>query len=285
MNLDHQYGNSYFFRSERERSGIVYTCDLGFIDLAHLRDLIDLTLFYYLYLTREGKNKRDSIFPTFGYKGHVRILNFIPSTDRLEMASSMAYDESVFHEIESYWRASLGNHHSAFSPEDLVSNALGTFVARRSITPSTVSDVDKFNRMATENIRFVLTNLRARDKSGTLDAFSKINNLWFKGEPFLIDYIQRRNFGGTIVKPRPWYVDNVPGCTPPPLPIDWLSPLLGGVQSYYLATYLRPRVGTKLSGFVPELPSVVSNRDFAFEIENIKTDASERYGERFDKPD
>jgi len=50
--------------------------------------------------------------------------------------ATRAYQESIFHEIESYWDHSTGEHHSAFSPEDFVSNYLGTYVASQAIARS-----------------------------------------------------------------------------------------------------------------------------------------------------
>lgn len=297
MTLDHKYGASGIFSGDR--SGIIYTCELGFVDLGHLRDLADLTLHYYLWLSREDNATSGSIITPFGYEGEVVLLQDISKDDVLNVASSMAYDESVFHEIETYWSTDLGDHYSSFSPEDLVSNALGTYVARLAIdsSPDTAWDLDKFNKEVTNNIYSTLTILGAQSRAGTLEALSKIENRWvagifvpIPGTPGVQGYLHRRNFGFPIVRPVIWTVPNVTGCGVGLPSLPWLSSLLGSTQSYYRATYTESYKAGPLGKPVsvvtgePLEPFTTTNVDFQADIGSIKAHAQIKYGADFDKP-
>jgi len=71
----------------------------------------------------------------------------------MDVARDAAYQESIFHEIESYWDHSTGEHHSAFSPEDFVSNYLGTYVASQAIATIRGSGEDFSSAMALPSLR------------------------------------------------------------------------------------------------------------------------------------
>jgi hypothetical protein len=98
------------------------TCTAGFVDLGHLRDFADLTIGYSRWLSRHHRAKDH--FNTLVYQGFVDILKEIPAERMIDLAPSIAFDQSIYYEIETYWSNVAGNHHSAFAPEDLVSNFL-----------------------------------------------------------------------------------------------------------------------------------------------------------------
>ena len=128
--LDHQYGaGTWAYANRAEVSGLAYTCSVGFIDLGHVRHVADLTYYYYGWL--HGATEPGDQLETVGHHGFVEITRQLPTNDPdilLQLARSIAYDESIFYEIETYWSELLGNHHSAFSPEDMVSNLTGAYV-------------------------------------------------------------------------------------------------------------------------------------------------------------
>src|SRR2546430_10748342 len=117
----HKYGGGDIY-------GPVYTCAAGFLDLGHLRDHIDLTKYYFSWL-RKLKFAKDASIPATAFDGIIVINKDIPKEDRIDVARSIAYSQSIAYEIFEYWSNVPGFHNSAFSPEDLVSNFLGTYVA------------------------------------------------------------------------------------------------------------------------------------------------------------
>ena len=88
---------------------------------------------------------------------------------------------------------SRGQHNSAFSPEDLCSNFVGTVVARLAI-----GEGGTFPRKVDAKLATVLKALLAQTPAETEKAFNKVKNKWvnfvnsdsWKKD----DYLRRRNF-------------------------------------------------------------------------------------------
>lgn len=275
--LGHRYGGG-------DKVGIAYSCKAGFVDLGHLRDLVDLTKFYYDTL-KAGKTE----LKPFKYDGKIFVTGTIPDEDAyIAVAQSMAFDESVFHEIETYFIGGPGSHNSSFSPEDLPSNYLGTVVAARAIKAG-----GDFDDAATKALTDVMSEVAAQDKNSALDAFDHVKGIWIDASgpfgmyppwaPASLRYLKRRNF-----TPLPWIVDDIVGCIggsstwPSTIP----QSLTGDPGQYYTGTFVvekelaRPddrrqeKLGTKLA---------IS--DFLTAIATVKQDAQQQYGSKYDKPD
>ena len=110
--------------------GIVYTGRAGFIDLGHLRETCDITEFVWTRL--QGSGGSSTLIPIV--QGEATIIKKVPQGRWLAVAQAIANDHALGHEISSYDVHSPGGHNSAFSPEDLCSNFVGTVVARRADT-------------------------------------------------------------------------------------------------------------------------------------------------------
>ena len=274
--LVHRYGTGIWgYVTRREHSGIVYSPAMGFIDIGHVRDLADLTLHYYLRLC-QGHARGDA-FPPFFYRGRIEILKPIPAEHLLAVARSLAYDQSVFHEIYTYWQPWLSGHHSAFSPEDLVSNLLGTHVGERAIVAG-----GDFNRAVTDALGGLLTGLGALPRAGTAAALEAITGRWIEGRFSELTYVRRRNFG---IRPiEPWLVPGLDGGGATAPPADLSPELPPGTREYYLATYAVPRTARR--GMQVD---TVRHTDFDADgplIARIRADASRpvMYGPTFDAP-
>jgi hypothetical protein len=234
-----------------------------------------LTLHYHLRLCRG--HARGDAFPPFFYRGRIEILKPIPEEHLLAVARSLAYDQSVFHEIYTYWRPWLSGHHSAFSPEDLVSNLLGTYVGERAIIMG-----GDFNRAVTDALGGLLTGLGALPRAGTAAALEAITDRWIKGRFSELRYVRRRNFG---IRPiDPWLVPGLDGGGRTAPPADLSPELPPGTRGYYLATYAVPRDACR--GMRVE---TVRHTEFDADgplVARIKADAARpvRYGPTFDVP-
>lgn len=193
-----------------EVNGLAYTCSVGFIDLGHIRHVADLTYFYYGWL-KEVAEPGDWL-KTVNHGGRIEIARRLPADDlntRLQIARSLAYDESLFYEIETYWSKLPGQHNSAFSPEDLVSNLVGTYVGEQAINYMRRKAVG-FDTAMSRVLAETLKRLGVLSVRQTRAALSKIDNVWFAGSAQSLGYLRRRNFGYDPV--TPWQLKGVEGC-------------------------------------------------------------------------
>ena len=104
----HKYGGGDIY-------GSIYTCAAGFLDLGHLRDHIDLTKYYFERL-KKFKFAKNASFTATAYDGIVTVNSNIPAADRIDVARSIAYTQSVAYEIFEYWRLVPGFHNRRSRP-------------------------------------------------------------------------------------------------------------------------------------------------------------------------
>src|SRR5262249_18013704 len=133
-----------------EVSGILYTCRGGFIDIAHVRDNADRTLYLTAQIGRIAVTGGSIPLLGEGAKRRVVVKPIDPALVRTyglrEVVTSLAewidYEASIWHEITTWygWSSTpFSERPSAFSPEDLYSNLVGakitgTIVRRQAAT-------------------------------------------------------------------------------------------------------------------------------------------------------
>jgi hypothetical protein len=290
-NLEHHYGSGLAeYRSGAERSGLLYTCSLGFVDLGHSRETTDFTWYYFNWLRRRGKSKPGDTFALLGdFGGTVTIRHDVPKDDHIRVARSIAYDQALFHEIVSYWIPLPAAHSSSFSPEDLVSNFVGTYVAERAIRALGAGKfAGNFDKAATAELIILLMKVQALPKNKALEAFDQVKGKWVVGnfldntDPVRPRYLRRRNFH--VAPIVPWLVLKEPACDPLSLPPDFQKQLPPDTRSFYeLEFNVDTALHARLGG------AVVRTAELDAHITNIKADASQPesaggYGSDFDKP-
>lgn len=302
--LKHRAGTGVFgMLLRREHSGTVYTCAAGFVDLGHLRDFADLTRHYYYALVRRAQNgvipsatRFDLLASHGGITGDVVLQRDIPAASVADLkgiiniARSISYDVSVIYEIQTYAQLRIGGRSSSFSPEDLVSNYLGTYVGGRALElqiansktlPTGPADklATTFDAAVTQELDALLLSLHAVDVPTTLAAFEKIDGQWV-GSSFPVpnfwntDYVRRRNFH---IRPiQPWLVREFGPCidTDWPEEVDRQLPL-DAVNAYLCTFNFEERFFNNL---------IFLSTQFDDYIQQIKADAVVRYGADFDKP-
>jgi len=226
------------------------------MDLGHLRETCDLTEFVWTRL--QGSGGSPTVIPTV--QGKATIINPVPRERFLAVAQAIANDDALGHEIWSYDEHSPGGHNSAFSPEDLCSNFVGTVVARLAIGEGGV-----FSRKVDAILAKVLKDLRAQTPAETAKAFNKVKTKWVNFIDSMSwmqdDYLRRRNFTR-----RPFKVGHPSDASTP----SWVMAGFGGAETFY--TYENTRVRT------------IPKTSFAAEITRIRADAKARYGNQFDQP-
>lgn len=295
--------------------GLIYTCAFGFIDLGHLRDVADVTRYYYLWLTTRKKTKAGQKLPTAGmnmpfgllrgwskwweehspqsYDGVVELTRDIAPDEVIDLARSLAYAEALVHELDTYWvnhpdapeewDKLHGLHNSAFSPEDLPSNYLGSYVAAKALRSTATS----FDVALTIELDALLGALDARAKADTDAALAAARGDWFV-PPLNRRFLARRNFHWDAIKPS--LVPNLPFCgSAPALPADLdLNPL--PKSDAFKATYYPV---FSIMRWLPVQPWNVWAGDigvkfessrFASEVARIRGDALKTYGAGAEAP-
>ena len=309
--LNHRAGTGWWdMLLRREHSGTLYTCGGGFIDLGHLRDYADLTRHYYYALVRSAKNgvipsgtQFDLLQSHGGITGHVFIQRDIPAanvtTDLkgiIDVARSISYDVSVIYEIQTWAQTRIGGRSSSFSPEDLVSNYLGTWVgwkaleiqiANSATLPTGPSNqlATTFDKAATQALADLLLRLHPVDVTKTREAFSKIDGLWVDSDKWPLafplpspnftnsGYVKRRNFH---VRPVvPWLVRNLDVCIDTDWPDDVDRQLPDDAVTAHLSYYEFDEP------FFDTL--IFLNTDFDKYITKVKEAAKAEFGNNFDQ--
>jgi hypothetical protein len=251
--------------------GTIYTSKAGFVDLGHLFAVANATgAAYQQIYAKNGAVGTVVATP----HGTATLTAAAPAAEWVELARSIAYDDSVAYEIQTFKGMGYlpqnqsyfpGNLNSSFSPEDLCSNYLGTVVAGNVLkSGSSTSGMISFAGNVNNEVRQLLMGLGAQSAADALRAFTLINGRWVDwsnlplnaaaASPF---YLKRRNFTY-----NPWLAGlptDQPGWAPTPFALT---------GTYY--TYRHT------TGF--------TNADFPKEIAAARTWALGKFGPNADKP-
>lgn len=175
-------GAHHYLGNKSENNGILYTKRGGFIDFGHLRDIIDWTA--YLYNLEKKSQHEGEVFVHLGFEAGVKSIAIkIPASEKEEnlllVASRIAYDLSIWHEITSWFGASavplVSEKFSSFSVEDAYSNLLGSKIAIEAIQSEL-----PFEQAVTEIIKRTLRELEAvSTKEETYQAMEAVREIWW----------------------------------------------------------------------------------------------------------
>jgi hypothetical protein len=249
-----------------ERKGEIYTRRGGFIDIAHLRNMADNTksIFDAIVASQGGPVTVQTRHGTF------TLTQKLPNDRTLwaDVAMTAANQDGLGYEIFTYGvrlnhkPLGMGMMSSAFSPEDLTSNYVGTYLAREALLSG-----EDFNAHMTAGINRVMTELEAVSPKETGEAMEKMKGHWMKrisgpASFFAWDSLLRRDF-----LRMPWFV---PGTEGTPSTPEWLTRPLPDVSSLFEYTHTW---GTKLPR--SEWPNW---------IQRVRDDAKARWGDGYDRP-
>jgi hypothetical protein len=210
----HIYGDPFAYPL-REKSGLIYTCRGGFVDLGHARDWADWTGFLAFRaksMLAAGGTLSLSPETTRSSRSSRRVRFIAQGTAPSDqvcilLAQRIAYEMAIWHEIITWFPAS-GQRYSAFSPEDNYSNLLGTYMGADALRNS-----KPFEDAVVDAIQAWLTTLRVRSSTETGQAFTAVQGRWWQNtwNPVADDAILRRHFDalGTVT---PWLVPSFSPC-------------------------------------------------------------------------
>lgn len=235
--------HGYYF-DWSERSGIVYTCRAGHIDIAHVRKAADLTG-YLAALTLQNIQAGRTQFQFKSAEPSVYFvtLTFPPGWNDLdpveqepvvrevsrEIGAHLAYTAMTWHEILTWFgyqpRPYKSEFPSAFSWEDGYSNLLGVHVAAAALSQE---DLD-FSEAVTDNLRQRLDELEVQPADVARQAAEAVQGQWY-GRRWFGTRIWKRNFDvglddGYVTPCLVPSVATCPGAQPQPLAIPALDSL------------------------------------------------------------
>lgn len=295
----------------REHNGLVYTCRGGFIDIAHIRDHADRTLYLALEIARALP---DGVTITMPEEGTLRRVIVKPLPAELlarhgrwavatTLASWAAYQLSVWHEVVTWygWESVKGVSEklSAFSPEDLYSNALGVKLAAGIVLSREVRTREEYEAAMTAWITEALRRLEVVEKVDARAAMQAVDGLWWDASKRLPDWrlVTRRalDFESPVsgwlvadaVADGPVALSLRRTCPkqPPPLPLQ-VPQTLGDAKIAELAV-----VELEFSSWIPEhfpLPIArgksVTQADFTAIVADIRQEGAKELGPDFDQP-
>ena len=190
-----------------EASGILYTCRGGFIDLAHVRDNTDRTLYLVSQIGHIAAS--GGTIPIIGEGAERRIVvkpldpHLVRAYGLREVVTSLAewvdFQASIWHEITTWYgwsSTAFFERPSAFSPEDLYSNLVGVKITgaiiRRHAAPSEL----EYNRAVTALLRDALVKLGPLPKDASRLAFEYVDGIWWDSTKRVPDnqLVRHRNF-------------------------------------------------------------------------------------------
>jgi hypothetical protein len=294
-----------------ERNGLVYTCRGGFIDTAHVRDYVDWALFLAAQIGRRATDGGEIVLPDEGGRRRV-IVRPLPAeiverfgfrTSVTALAQWLAFQLSIWHELATWfgWSSLPGfsERASAFSPEDLYSNMLGTKLMLAIVHQYAASSESIYNRAVDGWFKRALELLGPVPRGLGNDVTRALDGLWWDATRRLPDpkLVQRRYFeiGDPI---RPWLA---PDSRLPESVRSALDAACGGDRAPVVFTNRsRPR-GVTLSDYVSleiEVDDALAQQepfasrgrrltqsDFPELVAVVREQARAELGPRVDRPD
>lgn len=289
-----------------EANGLVFTCRAGFIDTAHLRDYADWTMFVGPALARELENGTTIALPPEAGARSI-VLEPIPAEwvaayGRRRLAVSMAewivFQMSIWHEIATWygWSALplFSERASAFSPEDLYSNALGIRLAAGVIAVRAAANDTSYDRTLDRWTRSALAELGAQDRDDGVVAADLVDGLWWDSSRRVPDerLILRRNFDLSLVA-VPWTIeqsgrvasrDGVGSCGSNVDPVPLVIPDALGDVRFEDFVSLQVQVEPAVAALLPIQGRTISQADFPEIVASIRAAALLEFGPRADSP-
>ena len=175
-------GPHKYLGDHRECNGIVYTKKGGFLDLAHLRDQADWTVYLYSQIKLSQKNGEVEL--QLGREGGLKTLKLnvppdLEQTDVILLAGRIAYDLSIWHEIATWFGASsipfVAERYSSFSIEDPYSNLMGVTLGMKAI-----KNALPYEEAMTSLLHGTLDSLQVVPTvDDTYQAMETVRNIWW----------------------------------------------------------------------------------------------------------
>ncbi len=295
---EHHYANML-----GEHNGIVYTCQAGHIDIAHVRKAADNTA----YVADESVRKMEAgetelVFRFTSPARFLVTLQYPPDWDQWSAADKrdaaqqaavtlgqyVSFIEATWHEIITWFGYRnvpfYPEFPSAFSWEDTFSNLLGTCLGGVALRDNEHS----YDEAMTIALRSELEDLGIQSRETALKASERVRGQWYSdGFLFLID-IKKRNLdiGSGDGYITPWLVAGVPECAgakPRRYPVPRLEEL--AAVGFQARLEIEPQAAKEKEVFTllhgqddRALQRIDPEMDFPRIMEFVRQDMIRRYG-------
>ncbi|MBL7714421.1 MAG: DUF4056 domain-containing protein [Bdellovibrionales bacterium] len=205
----------------KEKFGMVFTCNGGFVDVAHLRDNADWAAQIYLTLQDQvGTGASVPIRLETDLKSYTLELPKLTSQEVAALtpailgdaAVTLAFDAGVLHEIGTQFPQTvsgpkigaltdwaINERNSSFSLEDVYSNLIGAKLGIEAIRSS-----KPFNEAMTELLDQKLKDLKVVSLAQSREVYQSLKGTWWDSSPYKLDHknVRKKNFGYTgIITP------------------------------------------------------------------------------------
>ncbi|MCE5185909.1 MAG: DUF4056 domain-containing protein [Planctomycetaceae bacterium] len=287
-----------------EKNGLIYTCRGGFIDLGHVREAADRTVYAANLIynnVMKGKvafsfhiieKSEYQLMLTYPEDWYVRTESQRQQAARelsLNLGQYVAHNSLIWHEIITwYGYASTGlfsEQISSFSWEDTYSDELGTLLAVEAMRQSR-----PYDQAMTDVLYKKLRELDAQPPEVTSMACKQVYGHWFEGGFYFFVKMYKRNFdvGFRDGQVTPWLVPGVCSNTVVPAPCVVPSLTDQALQGFKAALTLKPKI-LEQSHIYNALAAdhgtaIRPDKDFPLLLNHIMEQAREKYGSGVDKP-
>ena len=280
----HYYGGSLF-----ENNGLIYTCRGGFIDTGHVRDWADWTLYLFQKLKTHFRSGKPLYLPNQGTE-MIRV-DIVPGTLPIDeatlllLAQRIAFDYSVWHEFATLMGYTIvpvfyDEVASAFSPEDLYSNLLGTLIGGKAIVRN-----ENYSRTVNNELHKTLHLLKPLTEQQTRSVLDSVEGHWWSRDRAVTDHnLVTRRYVDYQEKISPWRVP-VSACpSEPALPLS--IPQLtqqGHPLSAYYRMVIHPQ--KKIRSSFPAFDQDDAGKNFYKLLEQTRQIIRNMFGPKADLPD
>ncbi|AFJ48496.1 DUF4056 domain-containing protein [Shimwellia blattae] len=193
---EHQYNNSFMGVSAKllglsdETDGILYTGRGGFIDIAHVRDSADVTLWLFTHIWPQLGKAQSIILDEELAERRIVLSPFTPPSSPAArytlaawLSASLAFQLAAWHETAQWYGfesiPGFPEAVSAYSPEDLYSNLLGTRIAASLILSGHAKSLTLYNVAMTRALPDVLLRMGAETATETRFHFDMLDGQWW----------------------------------------------------------------------------------------------------------
>jgi hypothetical protein len=207
---------------DTESNGLVYTCRGGWIDVAHVREQADDVVFLALTIAPTLEQGSTLVIPGHGAPTTLQFAaipgRVISRAGRLHIATTLAAWATsrigVWHEVSTWYGyesvAGFSEQPSAFSPEDLYSNALGIRLGVALAIDHDFESEDEYDAAIESLIEEALHRLDAQPRSVARAVMSSLDGVWWDSTRRLPDdlLVTRRRFPQRGTEIEPWRADD-----------------------------------------------------------------------------
>ena len=294
-----------------EANGLLYTCNAGFIDTAHVRETVDWSAYFVAQLDRhlergatialspEGAERRLVIHPAppelIERYGRYELI--------VALAQWIAYEASVWHEIAQWYGWSLVTLYpetlSGFSPEDPISNAIGVKLLSGADVEQVLGSELTYNRHVDQLIQKSLAELNPVPAEVGEEVVRALDDVWWDSQASLPENaLVRRRYLDTDTELEAWLLPDhlaspelrtklAEHCGQSPQPaVIHIPDSLGGVPFSELATLeITPEGRTAEQPIMRELGFPITQEDFPRLMEQVKAETVAAFGPGADRPE